>query len=99
MKKKATPIRDVVHSVFSQIESQKRISQEAVDTYWKDLVGEAGFKHSRPAALKKGILTVRVDSSGWMQELSMQKRGILKGLKRALGKDKISEIHFRIGEF
>ncbi len=99
MKKKAAPIGEVVQSVFAQIESQKKLSQEAVDAYWKGLVGEAGFKHSRPTSLKKGVLTVRVDSSGWMQELSMQKRGILKGLKRALGKDKISEINFRIGEF
>ncbi len=61
-------------------------------------MGEAGFRHSRPASVKKNVLTVKVDSSVWMQELAMRKRQLLKGLKRDLGKDRISEIQFRIGE-
>jgi predicted nucleic acid-binding Zn ribbon protein len=40
-----------------------------------------------------------VDNSVWLQELSMKKRNILKGLQRELGKDKISDIQFKIGEF
>ena len=54
---------------------------------------------SRPLELRKDVLTVRVDSSSWMQELAMQKRGLLKGLKREFGKDRITEIHFKLGEF
>jgi predicted nucleic acid-binding Zn ribbon protein len=45
------------------------------------------------------VLTVCVDSSSWMQEMSMQKRRILKRLKSIFGKDRISELHFKIGEF
>jgi len=99
LKKKATPISEVLKSVFTELENRKLSSQEEIEGLWKSLVGEAGFKHSRPKSLKKNVLTVSVDSSTWMQELAMRKRQLLKGLKRDLGKDRISEIQFRIGEF
>lgn len=100
MKKKGniTPIGEIVKEVFSRIEKEKDLSQESIEGMWKTAVGDAGSRHSKPATLKKNVLTVRVDSPAWMQELTLQKRKILKGLKRSLGKDRISEIHFKIGE-
>lgn len=97
--RKVAPIGDVIKDVFERLEKEKDLSRESIEGVWGAQVGEAGVQHSKPASLKKGILTVRVDSPAWMQELTMRKRAILKGLKRALGKDRISEIHFKIGEF
>ena len=99
MKRHVSPIRDVLKNVFTQLEDKKKYSKEVIESCWRELVGDRGFGHSRPVSLRKGVLTVRVDSSGWMQEFSIQKRKLLKGLKRELGKDRISELHFRIGEF
>ena len=96
---KISSIGDILKNVFAELEDKKNVSKEDIELFWKDLVGEKGFKHSRPLTIRKEVLTVQVDSSAWMQELVMRKRNILKGLKRRLGKDKISEIHFRIGEF
>jgi len=98
-KKALSPIGDIVKDVFAKIESESAFSREDIDGYWKEFVGETGFKHSRPVDFKKKVLVVRVDSSSWMQELAMQKRKLLKELKRKLGKDTISEIHFKIGSF
>ena len=81
------------------MESQKSFTREDVEERWKEIVGEAGFSHSRPVVFRKGILSVRVDNSVWLQELAMKKRKILKGLQRQLGKDKISDIQFKIGDF
>ena len=99
MKRSVSPISDVIKNVFERLEKGANSSKEEMELCWKELVGEKGFERSRPVSLKNKILNVRVDSSGWMQELSMQKRQLLKGLKRRLGKDRISEIHFKIGEF
>ena len=96
---KISPIGEVIKSVFTNLESAANPTQEDVESFWKELVGQDGFRHSRPVAIRKKILNVVVDNSGWMQELSMRKRSILKGLKRKLGRDRISEINFRIGEF
>jgi len=99
MKQDITPIGDIVKSVFAQLEGVKVLCKDDVEKEWKDIAGGGAAKHSRPETLRKGVLTVRVDSSVWMQELAMKKRNLLKGLKRAFGKDKIAEIHFKIGEF
>lgn len=91
-------IGEVVRSVFGEIE-QKKSAREALDDAWKEVAGEKAYKHSRPSAVRKNVLKIRVDSSGWLQELTIQKRKLLKGLKRLLGRDRIHEIHFKIGEF
>ena len=97
-KARITPIEDIVKSVFSKIEMAAVCSKDEVERAWRNVIGEKGSGHSRPANFKKGALTVRVDSSVWLQELSQRKRHLLKALKRELGKDKISEIHFKIGD-
>ncbi len=94
---KVTPLGDIVKSVFERIESGKTLTKEDVEARWKEIAGNAA-KHTHPAALRKTILTVLVDSSAWMQEMTMRKRILLKQLKTAFGKDKISGIHFKIGE-
>ena len=93
------PIGDVLKGVFEKLEADRRPDKEDIDRFWKEAAGENSFKHSRPISLKKKILTVRVDSPAWIQDLTLRKRILLKGLKRALGKDRITEIHFKIGEF
>ncbi len=97
-KSTVTPIGDIVKTVFAQLEKEKSFSKEDIEQRWKTLVGAQAAKHTRPAALRKGALTVFVDSSGWLQQLTLQKRKILKQLKSQFGKDKISALHFRIGE-
>ena len=99
MKRRVSPIGDVLKQVFSEIEKRQDVSEDEISGVWKDLVGETGFKHSKPERLQKKVLTVRVDNSAWLQDLTLRKHPLLKGLKRTLGKDRISEIHFKIGEF
>ena len=95
---KLVPIKEIVKAVFSELESGKTLVREDVENRWKELVGEDGFKHSRPVTLRKNVLTVTVDSSGWLQEMPMKQRALLKRLKMTFGKDRISKIHFKIGE-
>ena len=95
MGRKASPIGDVLKNVFSEIEKKQEFSEDQVIKLWKDLTGETGFRHSRPEALKKKALTVRVDNSAWMQELVLRKRQLLKGLKGFL--EKIKSLKFISG--
>ena len=99
MKNNITPIADIVKSVFVRLENEKNFSKEDIEARWKEIVEASGFQHSRPITLRNGVLAVNVDSSVWLQEMNMKKRKILKRLKSTFGKDRISEIHFKIGEF
>ena len=94
MKNSLTPISEIIKVFFEKIDQEKSLSQEEINALWGEIAGRAA-KHSIPAAIKNGVLIVRVDSSAWMQELALQKRNLLKGLKRKLGKDRISEIQFK----
>ena len=94
---KLTSVGDIVKAVFERIETGKSLTKEDVEARWKEMAGNAA-KHTHPASLRKTILTVLVDSSAWMQEMTLRKRILLKQLKTAFGKDKISGIHFKIGE-
>ena len=98
-KSRVSPISEIIQSVFTKLEGDVRPSQEDMESIWRELVGPDGFRHSRPVAIRKKALNILVDNSAWMQELAMRKRAILKGLKRKLGRDRISEINFKIGEF
>ena len=99
MSEKITPIGEIVKNVFRKMEDTKTLTREDVEGCWKEIVGETGATHSRPAVLRKSILTIWVDNSVWLQELTFKKRKSLKALQRVFGKDKISDIQFKIGEF
>ena len=94
---KITPVGDIVKAVFEKLEREKALTREDVEERWKEIAGDAA-RHTRPVSLRKTNLTVFVDSSAWMQEMAIRKRILLKQLKSAFGKDRISGIQFRIGE-
>ena len=97
-KRGPAPVKDIVLAVFEQFEKQKNLSREDVEARWEEITGKGSLKHSRPVVLRKGILTVHIDSPSWMHELTIRKRSLLKQLKRVFGKDRIAEIQFKIGE-
>ena len=93
----ASAVGDVLRDVISHLDG-KKVSEEEVRGVWAEAAGP-GSRHSSPISLSQRVLKVHVDSPGWMQELTLQKRKVLKKLQSHFGKDKIQEIHFRIGEF
>jgi predicted nucleic acid-binding Zn ribbon protein len=90
---------DIAKALVAKLGAANKITKEDIEVYWKELAGETAFKHSRPGALRKKVLVIKVDNPGWNQQLLMQKRKFLKGLKRRFGKDRILDIHFKAGEF
>jgi predicted nucleic acid-binding Zn ribbon protein len=98
-KKNISAISEIIGGVLGKLEKQKNSSKEEMELCWRKLAGEKAFVHSRPVSMRKKVLTVRVDTSAWLEALTLDKRKLLKGLKRQLGKDKISTLHFKIGEF
>jgi predicted nucleic acid-binding Zn ribbon protein len=65
---------------------------------WAGAVGENVARHSSPAMLKGGRLTITVDGSAWMHQLSMLSQTIIEQVNAALGKDEVAELHFRLGK-
>lgn len=98
-KKPATPVAELVKALVGRLDGEKTIGEEAITEAWNRAVGAGAGRHSRPVSLKKHTLRIVVDSPAWLQQLTLVKRPALKKLQTHFGKDKISDIRFRIGEF
>ena len=64
---------------------------------WAAAVGEKVASHAGPEGLRGGTLTVVVDSSAWMNQLSMLSPEIIRKVNEALGGGKVEELRFRLG--
>lgn len=65
---------------------------------WKSLLGEDDAMHAVPVSLKGGKLLVDVDSSVWIQHLTMKKKSILEGLNNIGLEKRVDAIYFKAGK-
>ena len=63
---------------------------------WNAAAGEKLSSHTTPGSLKRGVLEVLVRNSAVLQELTFQKKKILKKLVAALPDAKIADLKFRV---
>jgi predicted nucleic acid-binding Zn ribbon protein len=63
---------------------------------WNAAAGEKMSTHTSPGGLKRGVLEVLVRNSVVLQELTFQKKKILKKLVAALPDAKIEDLKFRV---
>ena len=75
---------------------QLRSTSELRDL-WKTAVGPQMAPHSRPGTLRRGVLEVLVRNSTVLQELTFQKKQLLKQLSRSGQKTQFEDLRFRIG--
>ncbi len=77
----------------------RRVAASAFWEAWKSATEPRLHQASRPGNVRRGVLEVTVKNSIVMQELTFQKRAILKRMNAEIaGDDKsIRDIRFRIG--
>jgi len=98
MKHQTERIDGVIKSIIEKLDKQPNPTSDEIEKIWKEIVGNKAFPHTKPVSLRKKRLVINVDSSSWLYELTLRKNEILDKLKKGLGKDKIEELQFRIGE-
>lgn len=65
------------------------------DNTWRDVVGHGVVRRAMPVRLREGVLTVRVASSAWAQQLSMLREDLCRRLtERGY---KVQDIRFSVG--
>lgn len=94
---KAGSLGSELQNIISKLK-KGHVSEKDMAGAWKAAAGARAFRHTKPVTLKKARLVVNVDGSGWLYELTLKKREILKKLEEKLKPKKIREIKFRIGE-
>jgi len=96
--KKPEEIGLILSQLIKKLDTKARGSIKEVVQAWQEAVEAKAISHTKPVAIKKNILTIEVDSSTWLYFLSLEKKSILERMRKILGKEKIEDIRFRIGE-
>jgi len=77
---------------YAQTESANELEE-----VWNQVVGLKWQTKTKVGNISRGVLEVFVASSMVNQQIGFQKRKILKEIQTRLPKNKIKDLHFRIG--
>ena len=89
---------DLMQKLMQRLGLRERLHEAEVMEAWGKIVGEFIAAHSAPAALREGVLFVRVLQPALHYELEqISKPQILRRLKQRFGGSVIKDIRFRVG--
>jgi predicted nucleic acid-binding Zn ribbon protein len=89
-------IGDVVAGLLARRGYARVQSFSTCEAAWKEAAGKLA-EHSRPGNNKRGVLEVIVRNSAALQELTFQKKKLLKLLQEKLPEEKLTDLRFRVG--
>ena len=99
MKTQPEQIAATINSVMKDLASPRKSIKNRVLQLWPEVAGERIGRHTRPAGIKNGRLTINVDGSAWLYELTQRhKKRLLKRFQKRMGNEVLAEIRFRIGD-
>lgn len=97
-KKDLESIDAVLSSALKRFGLENDLARYKFVLKWKEIVGDHIAARSKPESINRGVLSVRVVSSTWAQELAFQKEIILKRLQKFLGDEEVlRDVHFYVG--
>lgn len=93
----ASPIGAMVPRIMKKIGLADQHWLEELAAEWAGLVGEAVAKHTRPGRFQAKELTVFVDSSVWLNELSRYgRKEMLAKLEQRFGDRDIKSVNLKL---
>jgi len=98
MKKRTSAIGDILKKVVKNLGGKKRLTEEEFFKIWEEAAGKKAASHTRPVSFRKAGLIVNVDDSGWLYELTINKKEILKKFASGINGKPLKDIRFRIGQ-
>src|SRR5215470_7331474 len=87
-------VDDALRQVLQRIDPERRVELFRV---WASEVGAAVAARAQPQAFRDGVLSVRVSSASWMQELQFAKEEIRTRLNQRLGTELVRDVYFVAG--
>ena len=95
------PMAKPVGNVLSQLLAKRGYAQiqsaATCDAAWREAVGEKLAPHTRPGAVRRGVLEVLVRNSSVLQELAFVKTKVVRILIKLVPEQNIRDVRFRVG--
>lgn len=95
--KKPVHIADVLKNALAAYRTEGDTELVRIWKLWDGAVGHAVAENTRAAAFKGNLLIVHVSSSPWIHQLHFLKQELIEKVNRALGKNLVADIKFKIG--
>jgi hypothetical protein len=90
-----TPVGALLASALPPLAD--RLLALAVRRDWADVVGSEIARRAAPGDLRAGTLTVFVDNSPWLQELTLREAELLGRLQARHGRDSVKALSLALG--
>jgi hypothetical protein len=90
-------VGEALEQWMARAELSRAVRGAAAVCRWAEVVGPGVSKHARAESLKRGVLTVRVDSGVWATELSAHEPVLLERLNADLGEPVVTRLRFLVG--
>jgi hypothetical protein len=74
-----------------------RLLEDTIRDGWAAIAGADAARRSRPADLRAGVLTVTVDNSPWLHELTLRSGALLAAVRARHG-GAVASLRFVVGE-
>lgn len=91
-------ITGALRKILSSRGLESRLKEFRLFTDWREIVGPVIAIHAWPERIRGKKLTVIVDSSAWMQQLTMLKPELVAKVNARLGEGCVAAISLRLGE-
>ncbi|RJQ07635.1 MAG: DUF721 domain-containing protein [Bacillota bacterium] len=85
---------EVLAGFLERAEALQPTRQAAVLLRWPEIVGPAVARHARAQSVRRGVLTVAVDSGVWATELSAHTPVVLERIESTLGPGIVTDLRF-----
>ena len=89
-------IGDILKRVTKKLGIDAKLCEQTLFFIWDEVVGKQIARHARPAHIRRGRLTVKVENGAYIQEYSFLKKDLQQKLNEKLGKNVVREIVFRV---
>ena len=90
------PIQDVLAKLLKPADLRHLEFLSRIRQVWEDNLDASLLAHTELVDFHRKTLYVEVTDNAWAQELHFMKPGMLAALERALGRNKVLDIKFRV---
>ena len=90
----ARPVRlgEVLRAALARLPLATPLADYALWAHWDAVVGPTIARHAQPSRLRRGVLSVEVDSAEWMQEIQFLKHDLRERLNGRLGRPAVRDV-------
>lgn len=90
-------IGDILNLIIPPEVLEEREKEVRILDRWSDIVGKKESKHSKPIKIKKHVLELEVNGSGWVQEIYYKSSQIIENINRLFGYKRIKSLKIKVG--